>query len=81
MGKGSPKKIENIPVALWVNVYAAEGLMHSTASQLNALLKLAASDPENGKWEEIKELRNSLFIYTKQYTRAIMAIENHMERG
>lgn len=81
MGKGAPKRIENVPTVLWVNVYAAEGLMNHAAGELRALLKLAAHNPEDGKWNEIRETREKLFLYTKQYTRAVMQIENHMEKG
>lgn len=80
MGHGAPKKVDTIPIALLVDVYAAEGLLNHAKSNAEVTLKLIVAGDES-KWEELDRYRSQVFLYSKQYTTALGRLINSQGRA
>lgn len=82
MGHGAPKKVDSIPIRHVVAIGAAEGLLYQSQRDLAAVLARilqGSEDPQD--WVDLDKYRIQVLEYTKQYTRAIYAMNSGQEKG
>jgi hypothetical protein len=71
MGSGAPKKVEEIPITLVVEIYAAQALVMEAEQQLAECLKLILDGDDNpyyweqmSKWKDLLQNRMRTYIYS-----------------
>lgn len=81
MSHGAPKRIDVIPMAMVVQIFAWEGLLYTTQRQLADTLKaILDGDDSKEKWDDLNRFRIQTVQYSQEYTKAIMRLQFSQNR-